>query len=302
MRNDDADRPDEMTDAELEQFLAVANRDLLDHIEATTDASHVLTKIMARSVEEATPAEIVAAAISLNRDKAPAAVVLSMRIGARDLADAFDRNRVRDLKGTLADAYGLALALALADADGLALDRDRVRDRVCNHLANDLADARNRVRDLVKAVAVDGDLADVLALDRRLVSVLEGILSDAQAHAQALAYELARVDTGDPIRIGDLEDALDLALDHARDLADALVRTLALAGYLDARPVDASGADLSGMAIRDVEALDGVVWSERTTWPDNIADQVREHSEEIGRDVYRVRLGHRQDDEVSVWM
>jgi DNA-directed RNA polymerase specialized sigma24 family protein len=56
MSNDDA-RHDEMTDSQLDQFLAATNRELLDHIKAAVDADRTLNAIMARTVQEAPSSE-----------------------------------------------------------------------------------------------------------------------------------------------------------------------------------------------------------------------------------------------------
>jgi hypothetical protein len=86
--------------------------------------------------------------------------------------------------------------------------------------------------------------------------------------------------------------------------ARALLRALALAHVLDrdldAQQVDASGADLSGMEITHLDALNGIVWTHQTVWPPRIADQVQAHSQEIRPGVYQVRLGDRPDRYVPI--
>lgn len=55
-------------------------------------------------------------------------------------------------------------------------------------------------------------------------------------------------------------------------------------------PVDAAGADLSGLETSSLRALDGVTWTRETTWPPAIAGRVRAHSEEAQPGVYRIRI------------
>ena len=74
-----------------------------------------------------------------------------------------------------------------------------------------------------------------------------------------------------------------------------LDRDLAFARDLAGRQIDASGADLSGMKIRHLGALDGVTWTRETAWPPGIAGQVEKHSGEIRPGVYQVRLGYARD-------
>jgi hypothetical protein len=59
--------------------------------------------------------------------------------------------------------------------------------------------------------------------------------------------------------------------------------------------VDASGADLSRLVIMDLAILDGVFWTQQTRWPASIADKVREKSDEIDYNKFRVRIGETPD-------
>jgi hypothetical protein len=68
-----------------------------------------------------------------------------------------------------------------------------------------------------------------------------------------------------------------------------------LVSDLDAQHVDASGADLSGMEIRQLDPLDGIVWTPHAIWPPAIAAQVEAHSAELRPGVYQVRLGDTRD-------
>jgi hypothetical protein len=72
--------------------------------------------------------------------------------------------------------------------------------------------------------------------------------------------------------------------------------TLNPADYLTAIEIDASGADLSGAKFPDLTVLENVIWTDQTTWPPSVADQVRSCSEKIGTGVYKVRNGREDPD------
>ena len=59
--------------------------------------------------------------------------------------------------------------------------------------------------------------------------------------------------------------------------------------------IDASGADLSGLDLADVSVLEGVVWTEETTWPPGIRGEVQAQSEVIREGVYQVRGGSERE-------
>jgi hypothetical protein len=255
--SDETARPGEMPDAQLDQLLEAASGELLEYVTSSADSSRTLTAIMAQN-----------AAATASQDSPPAGrqvpAALEIRLRAHALASA------------LASARDLASALAVALARDLY--RDRALDRA-HALALALALTLALARDLAVALAGARDLA--LALD------------DAHERALALDFDL------DDARELNLDDARELALDDARDLALALdgafasARDLARSTSKDA--VDMSGADLSGAEIENLDALDGVIWTQRTTWPPNIIGQVRKHSEPIGPGVYQVHTGDVHD-------
>ena len=53
MKDTDPDRRGELTDTQLDQLLAETKRELLEHVEATSDPSRTLTTIMSRDDLEA---------------------------------------------------------------------------------------------------------------------------------------------------------------------------------------------------------------------------------------------------------
>jgi uncharacterized protein YjbI with pentapeptide repeats len=67
---------------------------------------------------------------------------------------------------------------------------------------------------------------------------------------------------------------------------------------------DLTGADLTRADLSDARlakarlaraTLDAALWTERTTWPDDIADRIRQGSDEIRPGIYRVRGGTEPD-------
>jgi hypothetical protein len=216
----------EMTDAQLDAVLETANKELLDHIQATADSYGALLTITAPSAHEGPTSEIAVPASGDLLGQSPVAEMISMRIRARELADAL--------------------------ADPLHV----------------------RILELDRALA----LAHVLARDLDLIGELDPENKLTLARARRLARDLAS------------------ALARARPLCFSNYHYLArkLARNLDMQQVDASNADLSGMEIRNLDALDGIIWTRQTAWPPNIADQVRAHSDEVRPDVYQICLGTHQ--------
>ena len=273
--SDGGTRHGKMTDTQLDQLLAATNRELLEYIEATAEPGQVLTKIMALSAQEPhNPGATTTPSASHESSETLAAAMLGVRISARDLARELDRT------------------CALARANDLTRARDL--DRTCA-LANDLTRTRDldRTRNLAFALAsaLDLDLASASDLDLILIRASAFDRTRNLARASDLARDLDRALTLARDLAGDLAHTRDLdsALDLARDRAGGLVSDL------DAQHVDASDADLSGMEIRQLDLLNGIVWTRQTLWPPAIAAQVEAHSAEIRPGTYQVRLGDTQD-------
>jgi hypothetical protein len=293
--NDDAERPIELTDLQLDQLLKAANEDLLDHVRRTADLSHPLAVIMSQT----------AAGNDL------AALMIRMRSASNALAR--DLDRPRDL--------AFALFRDLKRARDLVRAGDRARDGIRGLT---LADARAFAAKLGFDLGFDGDLERAVA-EARARAVAEARahcgalgLGDKQDRARAIAEELASIAslTDDLGRAGDsaraLADDLGRAGDSARALTEDLGRARAvdrarvfahnlnrtfvdartLADLIGAQPIDASGADLSNVKIAHLEILRGVVWTRETVWPTGIANWVRHGSREIGPGVYQVHLGN----------
>jgi hypothetical protein len=280
--SDPADRT-ELTDDRLDSLLRSADDELLHHIQAAVDPAITLTAVMnigTAGAEQARPDEPAhadqAAVLIMQRD-----VLIQI---SRTLARALDHARALDR--AVDDALGLTdardpgsflrLNSTRAGVLALVLDRDRVRFR---HL----------VRDLDRALELDRALANDLDFDRVLDRA-----SDLD-HDLASALNLGRDLTPDLGRALARADALALARNLARTLASDFTSALTRTCELAEREITASGADLSLLAIDDVEMVAGVVWDEETTWPPGIADHVRAASQEIRPGVYRVGGGSERD-------
>lgn len=109
-------------------------------------------------------------------------------------------------------------------------------------------------------------------------------LDQGISRVQRLTDVLARSASFNAIEAGDLVDGLLGGLRVARFGLSDLVLSLG------AMPVDASGADLSGLDLRRLGALHGVTWTRATRWPPAIAEQVRAHSAEEQPGRYRIRV------------
>jgi hypothetical protein len=249
--------------------------------------------------------------------------------------DAYLRDSRRKLTKRLASQLspkdGLAVILH-GDPMAVRLIRLRIRAR---DLANTIDQVRDLVRDLNRVVnrvtALDGDLISTLvdALDRghKLADILAselasglsgggGVLDLALSLASQLADALGR-ERGRAVEItrrpGVAFSDLDLdrrgALELINDLAHILARgpthipfsmpgrDLAgnLADTLNRVPVDASGVDLTGIGLRDLDVLNRVTWTRKTTWPPVIAGDVTANSVEIKAGVYEIRFGMAHD-------
>jgi hypothetical protein len=88
----------------------------------------------------------------------------------------------------------------------------------------------------------------------------------------------------------------------ANDLADQLTAARALnpSRQLAAIEIDASGADLSGAHLPDVDLLEGVIWTHETTRPPGVEREVHARSREISPHVYQVVGGNGKRNRSSV--
>lgn len=315
----------ELSDIELDTMLTEAHNDLLALAVRTADPLDALVAIMEHDVVDADPIDIPPMPTADCPARQRLAAVVEIRYRAAELHGELERviTRARDMaidiERVLDDrADALVITRALADWRDQALD-----------------DLLGRARDL--ALAIMQDLQRTLLLDRELTAdhdrairrelsidvngttMLDRLreLDRALNHSRELSIEreigAARELTADLKRARRLgrekETDRELSRGRARQLAIAidvgLVRARQLAGnamrLINAFQVDASGADLSGVRVSDPEILVGVIWTDETTWPADVADRIRILSQELSEGIYQVRGGgQRYDTELVV--
>jgi hypothetical protein len=223
-----------LADSDLDQLLAATSEELLAHIGAATDPTATLIVII-DGAAPAIPADGSATAASIRyADRTPAALAIGIRSNTRRLSRILNRglDRTGVLDRDLEQTSPLVRGLGLHTARALASDLARA-------IAGDLDAAHNLVSVLIHAL-VYGLNDDVNALHY------------ARTSARHLADDLARdldLDTAAVrSRVSSIKDILTLECGRVRDLDRAL----------GAQEVDASGADLSGVTIEDLDTLDGV--------------------------------------------
>ncbi|WP_031171827.1 hypothetical protein [Streptosporangium roseum] len=261
---DDYDCLTDLADEEFNALLAAADADLLTYVEANTDPTAVLITffdppepVPIRTFLEPLPL------VPLSVAGASAAALLSARLHLDDLEHQLIS--AHELAHALTHALDLAHGFLRARVRGLARDLDRdlalALDRARN-LAHD--DAIVRTFTLVRDLDLDLELGPIRDLVRDLIRELDHDL------------DIDRV----RVRVRNLD------LTFALDLARTLNR------FVDVFPLDVSGTDLSHLNLTNLSRLSGVVWSDSTTWPLDIAEQVRAGSREVGPGVYQVQDGN----------
>jgi len=124
----------------------------------------------------------------------------------------------------------------------------------------------------------------------RTLNGLSAANGDEVHQAPAEPGNVRQAPSQPPVTGGDSACACLHLLSITSAVGTALARSPAMA--LARLDVNASGADLSGIAVAGLEMLAGVVWTMETNWPPELACDVRAASEEIGPGVYRVRSWH----------
>lgn len=219
---------------------------------------------------------------------------------------------------TLCRVLALAHARALVLAHTLELDRarsDTLARSLAEALVDDLtsgladvgefADTLGRLPDLARTTVVHAPGRDLAGgnLTDTLVTRLADAFDVVHARARDLALEatarripdadlirnlgLVPVSAPGPLRgsISEMLGVLDTAEERAR----------ALMSDLTAMPIDASGADLSALAL-DMRTLAGVVWNRYTIWPERFALAVMRKSRQIADGVFQVTVGDARED------
>jgi hypothetical protein len=296
----------ELSDDDLSAVLAAADGELMDYIEAAAEPADALLAIMDGHKTGST----------VCKQASEAAGVIKMRSTARRLADYLET----DIE------LATALVLGIERADGRtrmllnALCGSSLNDvvdvhRLTGSLNRELADgafyltgilseANCMAIDLMNRAAVYADeihagaveCYEVLSRAGNEIANLRPPLAQACEIFAAIGRRTARLsDLGpraDVIReearsliglYGSLRTGVHAALDDLH-LATVLNPARELAGI----QADVSGVDLSDAHI-DMEALADVIWTSDTTWPADIADDVRAGSEELRPGVYKVR-------------
>lgn len=200
MTNDDrAPRPEEMTDAQLDEFLATGNRELLDRLEATTNTNQLLTDLLRLGDGEQRPAEPPAPARRHDPDKPSAREMIRKRTLAAELAN--ELGRALALARALDRAFALDRALALARALARARALDRGFDLAALNLSLDLA------FDCAQSFDHALDHARARVYARELVTLLDRALSLAGKAALTLRAEEVDASGADlsDVEVGDIE-------------------------------------------------------------------------------------------------
>jgi hypothetical protein len=201
--NDDTSRTDEMSETQLDQLLAAANEELLDHIEATANPDRALMVIMS---QEAPRSKAATVAIKRSPNQSPAAVIIGLRIYALDLTSdlACALNLASDVAHGFAKDHATARALDLACQRALhgLLVLARASDLARVH-ASDLARELGRATVLTRGLCRELDLS--LTAARTLTRIL--------TRASVLARILVRLLNRDQVDASGA-DLSDVEIDH----------------------------------------------------------------------------------------
>ena len=294
-------------DAGLERILRDAHDDLLRHIRSNADPAQAMAAIMDRFyVLDDTPAEPRPLTVSPEQ----AAEAIEMRLALHEAQARFARTRTHNL----ATLEGLDHVLTRPELRYMWArwgydDDDRfgrlptVRLALVPPNLQALADqvffaALPDRTDL--ALFTDGQ-REYLAGDL-VRAVLPGIAHDLEVEEIHLESALCRLEEateiyGQRVNLSDLSRVRSAVknLVGVMDKITGIIGTIA--GALNMTVIDASGVDLSALALSGVDVLDGVRWTRGaahvgdTTWPAGLTIQVLENSVEIGPGTYQVRLG-----------
>lgn len=262
-----------LTRDEVGRVMSAADQDLMAYLRRAVDPTETLLAIMGMS-EKSDARSTTADALFDHSGKRisdiDAASIIMVRIAAREvsrsLVDARDLLR-RGENGEAMRRTRASLNLALRLVNDAESTKVAVRAVVLAALALDVDLVRDLVRNL--AYAFDSDLTREL-----------GDLDLKRARDLAHAFDL-------PLPAAEDRDTFTQAVAVAIEIAGSLA--VRLVNELDGIEVDASQADLSGIKLRDIDALASVTWTSFTVWPQGITEQaVRRFSEEISPGMFRV--------------
>jgi hypothetical protein len=309
---------DELTDDELNMILTGVHHDLLTYAHHVADPAGALAAIMAYNDTDRLPVDIPSHPVLNTLTQQRLSAVIEMRRRSAELHGELRRVIARardvavDLDRALDDRFELVIAFKAARAFSRHHDRELTEflDRARNlavAIARDLTLVRRLDQDLAadrdfmvrQELAVDVGsveaMDDIQELDRILSRNREYNIDRQVEGARLLSADLGRAgkisrtreaDAGlDRGRARQLAIAIDVALVRSRELANDVRH------HLNMFEVDASGADLSHMWISDPEILGGVIWTDETIWPSNVADRMGVISRELSEGVYQVHGG-----------
>jgi hypothetical protein len=287
---------------DIDTSLAAIRREHAERLAAMLNLDAGLTAILipdedAYLDEPAIVAPPVSSSVGIPLAGGRAAVIIASRSHALDLAHSLDlahtlalalsQNRVGPLAVARALAFDRDFFLAMTRAIELAAARSVARDPGS---APGLASGLERILDIARDCAHALILSLDHSRDRSLVSArayIEQILAGVD-RAREYGHAL------DHTRIRARKHAR--ALTCAHEIRSALSHAGELVRQLGAVEVDASGADLSALDITNMSVLEGVVWTDKTTWPPGVREQVEPPwSREIRPGVYRVQGGNQRD-------
>jgi hypothetical protein len=227
-------------------------------------------------------------------------------LGARQLRERIPAAEAKDIVRMADELH--APAREVRPKSGEASDDSRIPPSTGAEKAIITLARRSNIRTLIRALDVTTTLAHEIAneidgaLVRDLIHDLLGALDLAFDRFSNLVGDLD-VDL-DPARVRTLDlyvdltrareitriDALEIIRVRAREIGASLSRRRnSLVHQFNKMTVDASGIDLSSLRITDISALEKVLWTHDTTWPQGVREQVRSRSHEIRPGVYEVR-------------
>jgi len=285
--NDDRPLGSELSEAELSAVLEAADDDLLRHLRTAVHPARALAGMLAVGDDAETAAGTTRPGVLLQRRDVMCAIkVKSIAFKLRAVCNEA-LQYIERLRDTTPDPSGFPVrevdvyyCIREASTLAAALSRAVVSSRAIAASRAGTASGPGRIdaatRDAVRHLAHTLDQARDDAWD---------LIDDPPGSAIPRGDSLELHATGDQQR-----EPRDLP--HSVDTFDLVaVESSALLGLLANLRVDASGVDLSRAKVDGLEALEGVIWTTDTTWPPQLADQIRAQSKEIRHGVYQVTTG-----------
>lgn len=320
----------ELTDDELDVILSNTRNEIVAHVQQVGDSASALVALMAESDRSNPNAAICSEPAARRRVPQRLAAVIEVRRRAaevhRRLGEVVERARdlAFDLDRELSNHGDLTIAVLSALA--FARHRDRYLMQLLSHardLAIQIVYDLARIRDLDRNLIIDQDAVVILEHSRsnvieaeefdgirqldRLFAYNRQLAIDGQiTDARELSIRLERARRLSDFReryrnlnrshAHELALAIDQALRNASELAESVMN------HLQAVEVNAASADLSQVRVYDPAVLTGVIWTESTIWPSEIADRVGSLSQEVTKGIWQVRPdGQRRAVSLGHW-